>query len=66
MTTWDRHLRKTLMAKNRINLNPLNAAHVHSTQYRAGPRQRQLEKKETEQMLRVCVGKPGLDRVVTY
>lgn len=54
-TIWDRHLGRISMTNHGINLNPSDAARIHATPYPTGPRQRYLEKEETEQMPKVGV-----------
>lgn len=52
---WDGYFGRITVAKQRINMNPPDAPRVHANSYQAGPRQRELEQREVEQMLKAGV-----------
>lgn len=52
---WDEHFGKRFDAKLRIELCPPDAVPIHPAPYQASPRQRNLEKKDVGQMIKVGV-----------
>lgn len=53
------HLGKISVAKHCINFIPSDASSVHAAPYLAGSRQRNLEKNEFQQIIKVDVAEPA-------
>lgn len=57
---WDCHPGRITVSKHRIVLNSLDAPPIHSTPYRAGPKQRELKRKEVDKMQKAGVAEPAM------
>lgn len=57
---WDGHLDRVNVAKHRIMLIFQDAPPIHSKRYNAGPKQRELERKEKENMREAGVAEPAV------
>lgn len=57
---WEENLGGITVSKQRIFLSPLDALPIHSEPYRAGPRQRELQREEVAQMDKVGVAESAV------
>lgn len=55
----DGHLGKISEMTHSINLGQPDAAPIHAAPYRAGPRQRNLEREEVDQMIKASFAEPA-------